>query len=330
MIYRNLLKFILVNHTHIFRIFASKIRTLSIIMAGNKFKDYLVFTKFRLSFSVVLSAVAGYLFNGGTDWLHLTLVVIGGTLVTAASNGSNQIWEKDLDKLMDRTKNRPLPTGRMSVKEAYIVVIFSLIVGTLMLWYINFYSALLGLFAFLSYVFIYTPMKRKSPWAVFVGAFPGAIPPMLGAIAASGEFGLVPGVMFFIQFIWQFPHFWAIAWVVYDDYNQGGFSLLPSKSGRTKNSAFFILVYSLFLIPFSLIPWVMDWTGTWSLVLATVFGLLFYLAAQRLYQSCDAKDARKLMFASIIYLPIIQFLFVFDRTDEFLAKLKTTVEYVML
>ena len=296
---------------------------------GNKVKQYLNFTKFRLSFSVVLSALAGYLFNGGTDWLEIVLLVCGGTLVTAASNGSNQIWERDLDKLMNRTKQRPLPTGAMSLREAYSVVIVSLVAGTAMLWYINLYSALLGLAAYVSYVFMYTPMKRVSPWAVFVGAFPGAIPPMLGAIAASGEFSLVPGVLFFIQFIWQFPHFWAIAWVVFDDYNAGGFSLLPSKSGKSKNSAFFILVYSLFMIPLSLIPWVMGWTGNISLILASILGLFFYLAAQKLYQTCDAKDAKRLMFASIIYLPIIQFLYVFDRTDEFIEHLKHVVTFVM-
>ncbi|HLU88023.1 MAG TPA: UbiA family prenyltransferase, partial [Taishania sp.] len=137
---------------------------------GNKVKQYLNFTKFRLSFSVVLSALAGYLFNGGTDWLEIVLLVCGGTLVTAASNGSNQIWERDLDKLMNRTKQRPLPTGAMSLREAYSVVIVSLVAGTAMLWYINLYSALLGLAAYVSYVFMYTPMKRVSPWAVFVGA----------------------------------------------------------------------------------------------------------------------------------------------------------------
>lgn len=298
-------------------------------MVGKKIKEYLVFTKFRLSFSVVLSALAGYLFNGGTDWKEIFMLTVGGTLVTAASNGSNQIWERDLDKLMNRTNKRPLPAGTMSVTEAYIVVIISLLVGTSMLATLNWQSAILGLAAYVSYVFMYTPMKRKSPWAVFVGAFPGAIPPMLGAIAASGDFSLVPGVLFFIQFIWQFPHFWAIAWVVYDDYNAGGFSLLPSKSGRSKNSAFFILLYSLFLIPFSLIPWLLDWTGGISLVIATILGALFYMSAYKLYQTCDAKDAKRLMFASIIYLPIIQFMYVFDRTDAFKESLNNIIQVVL-
>lgn len=289
------------------------------IMIGKKIKAYLIFTKFRLSALVVISALSGYLFNGGHSGWEIFLLLVGGSLVTAASNGSNQIWERDLDILMKRTAGRPLPQKVMTVKEGYIVVLVSLIIGTWMLYSINLYSALLGLAAFVSYVFIYTPMKRISPWAVFVGAFPGAIPPMLGAIAASGEFSLVPGILFFVQFVWQFPHFWAIAWVAFDDYEAGGFSLLPSKNGRSKNSAFQIMLYSLILIPFSLMPWILGWTGTFSLVLATIIGALFFLYSYKLFLSCDTKDARKLMFASFFYLPIMQFLYVFDRTDEFVA-----------
>lgn len=298
-------------------------------MFGKKLKQYLVFTKFRLSFSVVLSALAGYLFNGGTDWVEMILLVAGGSLVTGVSNGSNQIWERNLDKMMNRTKNRPLPTGQMSVREAYIVVTIGLISGTAMLYAINWQSAVLGLVAYVSYVFMYTPLKRKSPWAVFVGAFPGAIPPMLGAIAASGQFSLVPGILFFIQFIWQFPHFWAIAWVVYDDYNSGGFSLLPSKTGKSKLSAFIILLYSLFLIPFSLIPWILELTGTISMLLAVVLGGWFYLIAYKLYQTCDTKDAKKLMFASFFYLPIMQFAYVLDRTPHFKENVNDFIHFVI-
>ena len=287
-------------------------------MIGKKIKSYLIFTKFRLSALVVLSALSGYLFNGGTNGWEIFLLMAGGTLVTAASNGSNQIWERNLDILMKRTAGRPLPQGKMSVNEALIVVGISLIVGTYMLYQINAYSALLGLAAFISYVFIYTPMKRVSPWAVFVGAFPGAIPPMLGAVAASGEFSFVPGILFFVQFVWQFPHFWAIAWVSYDDYKAGGFSLLPSKEGRSKSSAFQIMIYSLLLIPFSLMPWILGWTGIISLALASILGGAFFMYSYKLYLSNDTKDARKLMFASFLYLPFIQFLYVFDRTEDFL------------
>lgn len=276
-------------------------------------KIYLIFTKFRLSFLVILSALSGYLFAGGSDYLEITYLMLGGTLVTAASNGANQIWERELDVLMSRTKNRPLPQGWMTVKEAYIVCIISLIIGTLLLLQLNLYSTLLGLLAFLTYVFVYTPLKLKTPWAVFVGAFPGAIPPMLGYIAESNDFTLHSGVLFFVQFTWQFPHFWAIAWVLFDDYKKAGFSLLPSASGRSKQSAFQIMVYSLFLIPFSLLPWALDWVGISTLIIASLLGIVFFVYAYRLFLYCETKDARKLMFASFVYLPIIQFVYVFDK-----------------
>jgi protoheme IX farnesyltransferase len=281
-----------------------------------KIKSYLLFTKFRLSALVVLSALSGYLFMGGNDGIEILYLMLGGTLVTAASNGSNQIWERDLDKKMKRTSGRPLPMGTMSLSEAYFIVVVSLVAGTFLLYLLNLYSALLGLSAFISYVFIYTPMKRVSPWAVFVGAFPGAVPPMLGAIAESNEFGLIPGILFFVQFTWQFPHFWAIAWVVYDDYKAAGFSLLPSREGKGKSSAFQIVVYSLALIPFSLVPWLLGWTGNISLIVASALGAAFFFYAYRLLQTCDDKDAKKLMFASFFYLPIIQFVYVFDRVES--------------
>jgi protoheme IX farnesyltransferase len=280
---------------------------------GKKIQAYIVFTKFRLASSVILSALAGYLFADGTNGLHIFYLLFGGLLVTAASNGANQIWERDLDKLMKRTERRPIPMELMSLKEAIIVVSLSLIVGTYLLYLINLSSALLGLLAFILYVFVYTPLKRVTPWAVFVGAFPGAIPPMLGAVAATNNFGLLPGVLFFIQFMWQFPHFWAIAWVLFDDYKIGGYALLPSKNGRSKESAFQILVYSLAMVPFSLLPWLLGWTGNVTLIVGAISSTIFFLYAFKLYITCDTEDARKLMFASFIYLPVIQFLYVFDK-----------------
>lgn len=285
------------------------------IKKQSKMKAYMAFMKFRLSALVVISALTGYLFAGGSDGLEIFYLMVGGMLVTAASNGSNQIWEKELDKLMKRTQNRPLPTGQMTVKEGYAVVIVCLVVGTWMLYQLNFYSALLGVLAYIMYVFIYTPMKRITPWAVFVGAFPGAMPPLLGAVAETNSFGLVPGILFFVQFVWQFPHFWAIAWVAYDDYKAGGFSLLPSKFGKSKNSAYQICAYSLALIPFSLLPWVLGMTGVATLIIATIAGFIFFWYSYKLFLTCDDKDARKLMFASFVYLPVVQFLYVFDRLD---------------
>lgn len=280
------------------------------------YKKILVFTKFRLSFLVVLSALTGYLFAGGSDYLQITFLMLGGSFVTAASNGANQIWEKDIDKLMARTKNRPLPLGTMSLRLAYSIVLVLLITGSLLLLLINLKCMLLGIAAFVSYVFIYTPMKSKSPWAVFIGAFPGAIPPFLGAIAATDAFGFLPGVLFFVQFTWQFPHFWAIAWVSHEDYKKAGYHLLPSSLGKSKQSAFQILIYSLALIPFSLIPWILDWTGNTTFVIAAILGTLFFIYAYKLFLSQEDADARKLMFASFVYLPIIQFTYVFDKVEH--------------
>ena len=292
----------------------------SVAVHPSKFKTYLIFIKFRLSFLVILSAISGYLFAGGVNLTELSFLIIGGVLVTGASNGANQIWEQNLDKLMNRTNRRPLPLGLMSNSEAYAIVVISLVVGIALLYLINIYSALLGLFAFVSYVFVYTPLKQVSPWAVFVGAFPGAIPPFLGAIAATNDFGLLPGVLFFVQFTWQFPHFWAIAWILHEDYQRAGFYLLPSKSGKSKFSAFQIMVYSLALIPFSLIPWLMGWCGNITLIVASVLGILFFVYSYRLYSTLEDKDARKLMFASFVYLPIIQFVYVFDKVEQLIPK----------
>ncbi len=291
-----------------------------LIKKPSTLKIYLVFTKFRLSFLVIISALSGYLFAGGNDLKEITLLMLGGTLVTAASNGANQIWERDIDKKMTRTAKRPLPMGWMSMQEAMLICIISLVLGELILYLINLNSALLGFGAFFIYVFIYTPMKQKTAWAVFVGAIPGAVPPLLGAIAATNEFGFVPGILFFVQFTWQFPHFWAIAWVLHEDYQKAGFFLLPSSSGKTKASAFHIATYSLALIPFSLAPWLYGLTGNITLIVGSLIGGGFFLLAYRLYNSCLDSDAKKLMFASFVYLPIIQFTYVFDKIEQLLIK----------
>lgn len=295
------------------KIFVLEVVVTRKISVKEKIQAYVAFTKLRLSALVIVSALSGYLFVGGNSGVEIFYLLVGGLLVTAASNGSNQIWERDYDKLMRRTQKRPLPTGKMSLTEAYIVVIIALIVGTWMLYQLNFYSAVLGLLAYVMYVFMYTPMKRVSPWAVFVGAFPGAMPPLLGAVAETNAFGMVPGILFFVQFVWQFPHFWAIAWVSFDDYKAGGFTLLPSQTGKSKNSAFQICVYSLLLIPFTLLPWVMGLTGTLTLIIGSIASFLFFWYSYKLFLTCDDKDAKKVMFASFFFLPIVQFLYVFDK-----------------
>lgn len=282
-------------------------------------KDVAQLFKAKLSFIVVLSATLGYLMGPNTPQLvpMLTLAV-GGFFLTGASNAFNQIWERDLDKLMKRTADRPIPTGRISVTEAAIIASISTVIGVGSLWFfLNPLSGILGIIAIFFYVFLYTPLKQKSSLAVFVGAFPGAIPPMLGYVAASGSFGIEPGALFATQFMWQFPHFWAIAWVAHEDYSKAGYKLLPFNSGKTKKSAFQIYLYSLFLIPASLLPWAFPagspMIGNFGMAVVLSAGVAFAYLAWKLYRSCSDKDAKTLMFASFLYLPIVQIFYVIDK-----------------
>lgn len=284
-----------------------------------RFRDLAAFFKLRLSLIVVLSAILGYFMGTSTaDWGALAALSLGGLLLTGASNGFNQVWERDLDRLMRRTEDRPLPSGRMSVVEGLLIAVVSAISGILILWFfLNPLCGILGVIAIFFYVFLYTPMKQKSALAVFIGAFPGAIPPMLGYVAATGEFGVEPGALFATQFMWQFPHFWAIAWVAHDDYQRAGYKLLPFNAGRSKRSAFQILLYSLFLIPVSLLPWALPaeapMIGNAGMTIVLASGLAFAWLAFRLYRSSTTKDAKILMFASFIYLPIVQVMYVIDK-----------------
>jgi len=284
-----------------------------------KIKDYLLFTKVRLTFSVAISAVAGFLLAGGGTGIEFFYLLAGGFFVTSASIGSNQIAERKLDAKMPRTADRPLPSGRMSVLEGVILVILFLSLGSWLLYQLNFNTMLLGIISFISYAFIYTPSKRHTPWAVVIGAFPGAIPPMIGAIGAieGGAFGALPGALFLVQFIWQLPHFWAIAWVSNEDYQKAGFQLLPSKQGKSKIAAFRITFVSLLLIPFSLAPWALELQGAnlgmFTVVVASFLGLGFFLFSYKLFLTLNDKDAKRLMFASFIYLPLLQYTYVIDK-----------------
>jgi protoheme IX farnesyltransferase len=283
-----------------------------------KVKDYSEFLKLRLASLVVLSSVICYGLAASEFNLPVLLaLVIGGTLLTGASNGFNEIIERDLDALMDRTRNRPLPTSKMTVTEAVIAASVLGMVGIGILGYfINPMCGILGLLAMFLYAAVYTPLKRKTPFAVFVGAFPGSIPPMLGCVAATDGFGqitLLAWLMFAVQFIWQFPHFWAIAWRVNDDYLKAGFKMLPSLGGRDRASAFQILVYTIGLIPVSLLPVFFGYTGLFSAAVAAVAGAIFVVQAIKLYRSLSAEDAKKLMFGSFIYLPVVQLAYLLDK-----------------
>jgi protoheme IX farnesyltransferase len=283
---------------------------------STRLTDYAQLTKMRLSLLVVFSAAMSFFMGseGTVEWVKLVLLVLGGFLVTGSANAFNQVMEKDLDKLMDRTLSRPLPDERLKPTEALWLAIVMGVSGLFILtWFMNLASGILGLIALASYTVMYTPLKRITPFAVFVGAFPGAIPTLLGYVAASGTFDTTAWVLFSIQFIWQFPHFWAIAWVMDDDYRKAGFELLPSKGGRTQGSAFQAFVYAFSLLPVGILPFMFKVSGPISLLVITLAGLIFTWQAWQLYKKCDIASARQLMFGSFVYLPVVQIILVIDK-----------------
>lgn len=280
-----------------------------------KLSAYVAFTKLRLTFLVVVSSVIGYGIGvANFSWLEVMWLSLSGYLVTGASNGFNQIIERDVDSLMKRTQNRPLPTGKMSVIEGLVLSTVLGVTGLVLLYLVfNPLSAILGALALFTYVFVYTPLKKHTAWAVFAGAFPGAIPPMLGYVAATGHFDLYAGLLFAVQFVWQFPHFWAIAWVVDEDYQKAGYRLLPSNGEKNGKSAFLILVYTLFLIPVGMLPWAFELAGFHTAWTAALVAFLFALPATLFYLNRTNAKAKLVMFASFFYLPIIQLIYLLDK-----------------
>jgi heme o synthase len=280
-----------------------------------KAKAYFELLKFRLSFLVAFSCAFGYvLASSDTNWFTLMMLFIGGFLLSGASVIVNQILEKDLDALMNRTMNRPLPTNRVSIQEAISFCVTCMIAGVgILLMYTNVLTTILSVISMILYSFVYTPLKRVGPIAVFVGAIPGALPPLLGWTAATGVISHEALIIFGIQFIWQFPHFWAIAWVADEDYKKAGFKLLPSGGERDLNTAIQIMIYTLFLIPLGLLPATFGITGIYSAVVATVCGSLFFAQTFSLMKSGDRRSALKIMFGSFLYLPIVQIAFLLDK-----------------
>ena len=284
----------------------------------DKARAYFQLLKFRLSFTVAFSSALGYLLGAHTlSWSRALLVLLGGLLVTGSANIINQVFEKDLDKLMRRTENRPLPTGRISPNEAWV---FCALLGAaglgLLVYFFNPLTAALSLLSLILYGFIYTPLKTVSPVCVAVGAIPGGLPPLIGWVAATSFPGSIPleaWVVFGIQFMWQFPHFWAIAWVADDDYKRAGFKMLPSPGERDLRTAFQIMTYTVLLIPVSLLPLVLGITGRVSAGVALVCGVLFVLLTVQLMRTQDRKAALSIMFASFLYLPIVQIALVLDK-----------------
>ena len=279
--------------------------------------DFKEITKMRLALSVVFSSLAGYLLGVDTvDYKTLVLLAFGGYFMVGASNAFNQIIEKDLDALMDRTKNRPIPAGRMSVTTAFVIASVFTLLGIIILYTINKQTAMFGAISIFLYTCVYTPLKTKTPLAVFVGAIPGAIPFMLGWVAATDDFGIEPGTLFALQFFWQFPHFWAIGWFLFEDYKKGGFFMLPTGK-QDRGTAVQTIMYTIWTLIVSIIP-VFGFTGRLELSVVSaviVFGLglwmLYY--AIRLFKLMTEKAARQLMIVSVSYISLVQIMYVIDK-----------------
>lgn len=282
--------------------------------------DFKAITKAGLAVSVVFSSIAGFLL-GVADFASLNIgvlvkLIVGGYCMVGASNAFNQVIEKDLDALMDRTKNRPIPSGRMQPNVALLIAVLLTILGIVLLYTINPKSAMFGAISIFLYTSVYTPLKTVTSLAVFVGAFPGAIPFMLGWVAASGDFGIEAGTLFLIQFFWQFPHFWAIGWFLYEDYEKAGFFMLPTGK-KDKGTALQVILYTLWLIVTSLLP-VLGYTGQLYItpiaaIVVFLLGLWMLFYAIRLYQLRTAKAARTLMLVSVSYITLLQLVYIFDK-----------------
>lgn len=282
----------------------------------SKVRDYNQLLKFRLTFLVVFSSVVTYLTAsaGAINWFEVAMLSLGGFLVTGASNGINQVIEKDYDKLMVRTANRPVATNRMSVTEASVASLIAGLAGVLIIrFYLNPLCGWLALGALMSYAFVYTPLKRISPVSVFVGAFPGAIPTLLGWVAYTGKIDMPAIILFGVQFFWQFPHFWSIAWILDEDYKRAGFKMLPSTPGRDKGTALQTLTFSLALIPIGMLPYEYGVSGMASAIVGALGGIMLSFYSYKLFRSCETADAKKLMFASFIYLPLVQLAYLIDK-----------------
>lgn len=283
------------------------------------FNEYLrilkALLKFRLSVFAVLSGAFGYsLAVQEVRWTELLLFSIAGFAITGASAIINQLLEIDSDRQMKRTASRPLPMGQVSVREAEILAIGLTMVGVLLfLTFFNYRALILALLSLVLYGFVYTPLKKVGPIAVFVGAIPGAFPPMIGWVAATNQFGLEPGILFAIQFFWQFPHFWAIAWVADEDYKRAGFKLLPNQGGKDLNTAMTIMTYTLFLLPFGWLPYELGMTGIRSALVAMLCAILFLAQTFYLMRKTSDRAALMLMFGSFIYLPIVQIAYLLDK-----------------
>jgi len=280
-----------------------------------KLRLFFELIKFRLSFLVTFSSVVGFLLSSNyINYFSLFILIISGFFITGSSIINNQIIEKDSDKLMNRTKNRPLPTNKISSRNALFISLALSITGLiLMVLFLNKLTAILSFLSLFIYTFLYTPLKKVGPIAVFVGAIPGALPPLIGWAASTNDISLEALIIFSIQFIWQFPHFWAIAWVSDDDYKRAGFKLLPNNGKKNFSNAVNIMTYTMFLIPLGLLPTIFGITGLTSGVVAVVCAILFLIQTLRLIKDYSKASALRIMFGSFIYLPVVQLTYIIDK-----------------
>jgi protoheme IX farnesyltransferase len=292
------------------------VRQSSSFRLAAKLKDYMLLVKFNLSFMVVFSAVVSYLLAPkvtGFDLQAIILLFVGGMLVTGSANAINQALEKDTDAMMKRTAGRPVAAGRMTVAEAMSFAIICGLAGVMLLWHFNFLTAALSVFSLFFYAFIYTPLKKVSSVAVLAGAIPGAMPCLIGWAAGNDSLTAGGWILFALQFFWQFPHFWAIAWIAHKDYSAAGFKLLPSGDGQTKYSALQAVIYSLVLLPVGIMPYFSGMSGVVSLFVVLVANLFMIGTCVRLYLDMTSQAARRVMFGSYIYLPVVLLALLIDK-----------------
>lgn len=285
---------------------------------GVRVRAYVALVKLRLTLLVVFSAIFGYMMAPnvvGVDLVTVLWLSLGGFLVTGAANTMNQVIEAEHDRLMTRTQNRPLAVGVISPTEALVLAILMGAggVAVLGLMFEGLVPALLGIIAMMSYAFVYTPLKRITPLGVMVGAFPGAMPALIGWAAATGSLPIEAWALFILQFIWQFPHFWAIGWLLHDDYSKAGFKMLPGNTGRSAYTATMTLIYTTLLIPASLMPYMLGMIGPWTLAVLLVAAVGFTAQAYMLLHARTLKAASRLMFGSFLYLPVVQISMLVDK-----------------
>ncbi len=281
-----------------------------------RLRDYTQLLKPNLSFMEVFSSVVGYLLAPGVAiaWKEVLILFAGGMRVTGGANTINQILERYSDRMMKRTMLRPMPDGRMGTTEAWIFAGITGVGGALLLGaYFNVFAGVLSFISLLLYAFAYTPMKKIHPIAVLIGAIPGALPPLIGWVAATGSIGVGGWILFMIQFFWQFPHFWAIAWVGFDDYTKAGIRMLPSKAGKTSFTGLQCMFYSIVLIPMAVMPRMLELSGNIGMWVSIAAGVLYFAASLSFFLKNDHKTAKRVMFSSFIYLPTVLLALLFDK-----------------